>query len=284
MRRWNIGLNWNYFLQIIRFERNPHYQEPGIIPRNVSAVDITFWHNNDTRIKISSLSTPIRVVFSRKLQETPDQDLPDDSLFLRRKEMRYHPVFFPYYEAVVTVRIKPEKNMSLRVYVRHDSRPTAQQHDFNVTLPNIALPSCSNITQKWNSSCSPRDPYEFDLLPNVTGHVGRHFIGIEILEHSLTGMKGNDRKLDRLALRGKRQSCVKVKPPPPTPLPVKRHTPHQFNSKTDVKYKLFVTVGTCVFWNELREKWSIRGCQVSYVMFREFACLRDILPNRLVNN
>lgn len=266
MRIWTIAI-WSEFelfsSQIIRFERNPHYQEPGIIPRNVSAVDITFWHNNDTKMKISNLSTPIRVVFSRKLQETPDQDLPDDSLFLRRKEMRYHSFLIPYYEAVVTVRIKPEKNISLRVYVKHDSRPTAQQHDFNVTLPNTALPSCSNNTREWNSTCSPRDPYEFDLLPNVTGHVGRHFLGIEIVEHSLTGIIGNDGNLDKLALRRKKQSCVKVKPPPPTPLPVKKDLPHIFNSKTDVKYKLFVTVGTCVFWNELREKWSIRGCQVS---------------------
>lgn len=228
-------------------------------------------------MKISNLTTPIRVVFSRKFQETTDQGLPDESLFLRSKEMRYHLVFIPYNEAAVTVRIKPERNISLRVYVRHDSRPTARQHDFNVTLPNTSLISCSNITNEWNGSCSPRDPYEFDLLPNITGHVGRHFIGVQIIEHSLAGMTSNEVKLDKLTLKRKKQSCVKVKPPPPTPLPMNKQIPRQFNPKTDVKYKLFIAVGTCVFWNELRGEWSVRGCQVSYVMFRQRVRLPDIL-------
>lgn len=226
-------------------------------------------------MKISNLSTPIRVVFSRNSQETSDQDVPGENLFLKRNDMRYHPVFVPHYAAVVTVRIKPEKNVSLRVYVRYDSRPTAKQHDFNVTLPNTAFPSCLSITDGWNSSCSPRDPYEFDLLPNVTSHIGNHTIGVEILEH-LTNIKDNGRKIDELASRRKRQSCVKVKPAPPTPPSVKQHKPRQFNSTTDVKYKMFVTVGTCVFWDEMREKWSARGCQVSHVS-SELGCRRRIL-------
>lgn len=242
----------------------------------MSAVDITFWHNNETRIKISNLSTPIRVVFSRNGQETSHQDVTNESLFLKRNEMRYHPVVVPHYEAVVTVRIKPEKNVSLRVYVMHDVRPTTQRHDFNVTLPNTDFLSCLNITGGWNSSCSPRDPYEFDLIPNVTSHIGRHIIGVEIVEHFLPNIKDKGGKINELASRRKRQSCVKVKPAPPTPPPVKQHKPRQFNSTTDVKYKMFVTVGTCVFWNEMRENWSARGCQVSHVS-REFVCHRGIL-------
>lgn len=215
-------------------------------------------------MKISNLSTPIRVVLSREPHETTDQGASNESLFLKRKEMRYHNVSIPSYEAVVTVRIKPEKNISLRVYVRHYSRPTAQQYDLNLTLPNTTLSSCSNFSKEGNNRCSPHDPYEFDLLPNVTGHIGRHVIGVEILERSLdfpevsAGMAGNDAE----ALRKKTQYCVKVKPAPTT-LPVKKNVPRQFNSKTDVKYKLFVTVGTCVFWDELSKKWSGRGCQVS---------------------
>ena len=230
----------------------------------MSALDITFWRNNDTKMKISNLNTPIEIVFSREPYETTDQGASNGTLFLKRKEMRYHNVSIPSYEAVVTVRIKPQKNISLRVYVRYSSRPTAQHHDLNVTLPNTALSSCSNFSKERKGSCSPRDPYEFDLLANFTGHIGRHVIGVEILEDSVEipevseGMAGNDAE----ALRGQTQYCVKVKPAP-TPLPVKMNGPRLFDSKTDVKYTLFVTVGTCVFWDKLNEKWSVRGCQVS---------------------
>ena len=215
-------------------------------------------------MNIYNLSTPIRIVFSRDPYKTTDQVASDESLFLKRTEMRYHNVSIPSYEAVVTVRIKPEKNISLRVYVGHYSRPTQQQHYLNVTLPNTTRLSCSNFSKERNGRCSPRDPYEFDLLPNGTGHIGRHVIGVEILEDSVeipdlsAGMAGKDAE----ALRGQTQYCVKVKPAP-TPLPVKKNVPRQFDSKTDVKYKLLVTVGTCVFWDKQSKKWSIRGIQVS---------------------
>lgn len=215
-------------------------------------------------MKISNLSKPIRILFSRDPDETRDQGASDGILFLKRKEMRYHNVSIPSYEAVVTVRIKPEKDISLRVYVGHYSRPTPQHHDLNVTLPNTTRLTCSNFSREWNDRCSPRDPYEFDLLPNVTGHIGRHVIGVEILEDSVeipevsAGIAGNDAE----ALRRQTQYCVKVKPAP-TPLPVKKNVPRQFDSKTDVRYTLFVTVGTCVFWDKLNKKWSARGIQVS---------------------
>lgn len=256
--------------QIIRFEPNPYSWKLGIIPRNLSAIEITFWHNNDTRMEISNLTRPIRIVFSRKPQPIMDQGAPDENLFLKRKELRYHLVTIPSYQAVVTVRIEPEKNISLRVYVKHDNRPTVQQFDLNLTLPMTISSSCSNISK---DSCMPRDPYEFDILPNVTGHVGRHFIGIEILEHSFNNpeesagrrRRSNDGKEDKVKgqmdLRRKGQPCVKVKPVPPTlPPPVPRY----FDPKTDINYRLFVTVGTCVFWNEQKEKWSARGCEVSF--------------------
>lgn len=229
----------------------------------MSTVDITFWHSNDTKMKISNLDTPIRIMFSRKPQETSDQGALNEILFLKRKEMRYHNVSIPSYESVVTVRIKPDKNISLRVYLKHHSRPTAQHYDLNVTLPNTTLSSCSLFSKAGNGRCSPRDPYDFELLPNATGHIGHHVIGVEILEDPFetpevsAGMTGNDAE----ALRGQTQYCVQVKQAP-TPLPVKKNVPRQFDSKTDVKYKWLVTVGTCVFWDTSNKKWSARGIQV----------------------
>ena len=229
----------------------------------MSTVDITFWHSNDTKMKISNLDTPIRIMFSREPRETSDQGALNGILFLKRKEMRYHNVSIPSYEAVVTVRIKPEKNISLRAYVKHYSRPTAQHYDLNVTLPNTTLSPCSTFSKEGNGRCSPRDQYAFDLQPNATGHIGHHVIGVEILEDPFetpevsAGMTGNDSE----ALRGQTQYCVKVKQAP-TPLRVKKNVPRQFDPETDVKYDWLVTVGTCVFWDTSNKKWSARGIQV----------------------
>ena len=56
--------------------------------------------------------------------------------------------------------------------------------------------------------------------------------------------------------------CVNDKPPPTTPPPTGRTIPRQFNAKTDVNYTFYASVGSCVFWDIVREKWSARGCQV----------------------
>ena len=188
--------------------------------------------------------------------------------------MRYHPVSIPSYESTVTVRIKPIKNITLRIYVRKGSRPTDQRYDLSLTLPkNSTLPLCSDVIKEENNGCSSLDPYEFDLLPNATGHIGRHFIGIEIQEvfHHITG---NSSKVKQSSDRTPEDSgkeidlCVNDKPPPATPSPTGRTIPRQFNSKTDVNYTFYATVASCVFWDTVREKWSARGCEVSDELLR----------------
>ena len=201
-------------------------------------------------------------------QNATDRGEPDRTFFIKRKEIRYHLVYIPSSEATITVRIKPKKNITLRVFVRKGSRPTDQQYDLNLTLPNSTLPSCSKVSKGKNMTCLPRDPYEFDLLPNATGYMGRHFIGIKIQEDSLyaRGMSPTTRSNNpngNFSWGTEVESCVKEKPPPPTPPPTDGTFPRQFNPETDVYYTFHVTVGSCVFRDTLREKWSARGCQVS---------------------
>ena len=180
--------------------------------------------------------------------------------------MRFHSVNISSYKATVTVRIEPKINIKLRVYVKRGSKPTDKQYDLTLTLPNVTLPSCLNITEKEHHDCLLREPYEFVLPPNATGYIGRHFIGIKIQDDSLSTTEisamnktnsSNDGSVfkDGEVWGTEKQLCVKVKPPPLTFL-------RKFNSKTDVNYTFYATVGSCVFWDEVKETWSVRGCQV----------------------
>lgn len=230
--------------------------------------DTTLWSHDGTNLKVSDLTSPVRLVFSKEPRNVTDHDVQEGSFFLKRKKMRYHSVRIPSYEATVTVRIKPKMNITLLVYVRNGVRPTDKEYDLNLTLPNVNFPSCSNVT-KGEHNCSSRDPYEFDLLPNATGRIGRHFIGISIHEDSLnvTGMASvikNRSDKSEVVLEGDMEElCVKEKPPPATPPPAGQAIPRQFDSKTDVNYTFYVTVGSCVFWDTVNETWSAHGCQVS---------------------
>ena len=203
--------------------------------------------------------------------------------------MRYHSVSIPSSEATLTIRIKPKKNITLCVYIRKGSRPTLQQYDLNLTLPNSALTSCSNVSKEKNISCLPRDPYEFDLLPNATGHIGRHFIGIKIQEDSLyaAGISStiNSNNPDGNVSWGTElESCVKEKPPPTTPPPMNGTLPRQFNPETDIYYTFHVTVGSCVFWETVRGKWSAHGCQVSdWVVKNNLIFCRSFLGERVTH-
>lgn len=169
--------------------------------------------------------------------------------------MRYHSLSIPSFGATIIIRIKPTKNVTLRVYVRKDFRPTHQDYDLNFTLPSFS--------NEENIDFSSRDPYRFDLLPNATGYIGLHFIGIEMQDDvlNITGstsiMKNTSRK-SVVATRTKLMPCVNEKPPLADE-PLQR----QFNPKKDVNYTFLVAVGSCVFWDTATEEWSARGCQVS---------------------
>lgn len=208
-------------------------------------------------------------MFSKDPQTNVDMAKPDGALFIKRKEIRYHSLVIPSYEAIITMRIKPKKNVTLRVYVRKGLRPTHRQYDLTFTLPKLTLPSFLNHIKREASfnSCFYRDPYEFNLLPNATGHIGRHFIGIEIEEDSIniTGLSSTvkDESGESDVTEGiELESCVKEKPPPPPP-PKNGTLLSKFDPQTDVSYTYYVTVGSCVFWDTERENWSASGCQVS---------------------
>lgn len=215
------------------------------------------WSNNGSKVNVYDLKVPIRITFSRNPKENTEESAPENFLFLKRNEMRFHLVKIQSYEASTTVRIRPNKNITLKVYIKKESMPTNKQYDLVMTLPKVTL--CSR------NECSSRDPYQFELEPNATGHVGDHFIGIEIKEdyYETKEMSAVENESNRNTVGinngnvfgAQELLCVKVKPPPPIQV-------RKFNPKTDVRYSFYAAVRSCVFWHEEKESWSTQGCEV----------------------
>lgn len=234
---------------------------PEVVPVNVSYIDVTFWYKNETKMRIYNLSHPIRIVFPGEPVTSMEMEEPAESLFLTKKTMRYHEFDIPSHEAAVIVSIRPKKNITLIVYVKHGTRPTPENYDITVTLPR-ANHTCLSFISEEKDSCTLRDPYEFDISPNVTGQNGTHFIGIKILEQSPDALNTSVGKKGDHGKDGKsldQMSCINVKPPPTA----KSSVPREFDPAEDFRYNLTVRVASCVFWDELMKQWSVYGVRVS---------------------
>ena len=186
------------------------------------------------------------------------------------KLIQYHKISIPDQGDVVSVKLHPEKSAtSLRVYVSSSDFPTPKEHNFSIVLP------CNKEEQK----CNRKDLYAFSFNTSDTGNTGLHYIGIHYYvnttydvmfqdEGKLTTMNGSVQERPRRSIdcdsrsRRQKRSCIGVKdpPPPPTPAPIVLRS--EYNASTDLNYTLFVTIGSCLYWSEVKEQWTDEGCKV----------------------
>ena len=185
------------------------------------------------------------------------------------KLIQYHKINIPDQGDVVSVKLHPEKKAtSLRVYVSSSDFPTPTEHNFSIVLP------CKKEERKCN-----KDPFLFSFNTSDTGNTGIHHIGIhyyvnitnEVMfldEGALTTINGSVQERPRRSIdcdsRNGRQkrSCIGVKDPPPSPTPAPIVLRSEYNSTTDLNYTLFVTIGSCFYWSEVKEQWTDEGCKV----------------------
>ena len=229
-------------------------------------LDVTLWSDTGIPLQVSELSRPMKLTFLGRRQERNENATTESRSFLMENGLRYYTFWIPSYEATTTITISTKRNITLQAYISHDARPTALQYHLSFSLPNDQNSSCSNATASDDgNSCSSRDLYTFVLRPNATGHKGRHFIGIKI---AATGLKQQDEIKSRTKkscesyLKRSKRFCVEEKPAPSTSGSSVSGTIMEADSTSDLNYTLFITVVTCVFWDELRETWSTRGCKV----------------------
>lgn len=178
--------------------------------------------------------------------------------FVEEQWMRHHVMFLSSEELTATIHVTSQLHTFLDIYVRYNERPTLEEFAYKTTLPDYS--SC-RITEMDLFRCA-LNPYSFDITSNLTGHIGRHFIGIIYSEENEAQRVRKRKSLCGEDSSGRqRRSCVGVKDPP-TPLPQENIISPEYNASSDVNYTMSVSMGACLYWHEVEQVWTTKGCKV----------------------
>lgn len=240
-------------------------------------VDVVLQTGEKRNLNISGLKKPVHLYIPQNSGNGSPADVTKNTVqyfvkpsynIYESKLIQYHKINIPDQGDMVSVKLHPEKYAtSLRVYVSSSDFPTPREHNFSIVLP------CKIEEQKCN-----KDPYVFSFNTSDTGNNGIHYIGIHYYvnitndvmfqdEEALISVNGSVQERPRRSIdcdrsRRQKRSCIGVKdpPPPPTPAPIVLRS--EYNASTDLNYTLFVTIGSCFYWSEVKEQWTDEGCKV----------------------
>lgn len=242
--------------QLIAFGENPYtwHSTSSIIRSNV--IDITLRNSLGKEIKIANLSEPVGLKMPIKEKIVPSiRSKQHGHLFLKPGVIQYHSFVMPTREHLVNLRVKTLAGQPLAIYSGHGFKPSTTNYTSVTTLPDFS--SCQNNKFDQSFNCT-MDPNVVTLFNNGPG---LYFVGITFADSKEIPLARIRRSCNDLKKRKKR-SCLRVKDPPTNPPPApKIITPH-YDPLTDVNYTYSLTMTTCLYWSEVEDKWSSRGCKV----------------------
>lgn len=264
---------------MLAFKKNPFTWDKSAQTVRSSVLDFKLKASGGDTLNISGLPEPVElfIPIASKEQSSENDNSSAESLFMKpsngTSNIRYHRFLVSSHDVLVTIQIKPEKGVTMDVFVNYKTKPTPHSNIFNTTIPNFS--TCTNMTRTSsdNLHCSS-DPDTFSFSSRISGHTGTHFLGIRYIKKNTKASNIDARRKRRSCgphhRRGKR-SCVDVKDAPTTPPPTPMIIIPTYNSSTDVNYSLSISVSGCLYWSESKEKWTSEGCRV-----------RRYLPNLLL--
>ena len=266
-------LLYGLFFQLVAFKENPYTWDATAASVRSSVIDVTLRSRNGVGLKVANLSKAIALYIpSKNTKNATDTQQQPRHLFVTRGSVRYHALFIPSKEHVVTIRPAASDTQSLVVYIGFGFKPFPGNYTSVATLPDFS--SCRSDGKSERLINCTADPYMVKLVGYDPGH---YFIAISLpIVSSGTDIKPHDR--GRRACRssggrGKR-SCVEVKDPPTTPPPTPMVVVPKYNASTDVNYTLSITIGACLYWSEEKEKWTSEGCKVERARIITLLCFQ----------
>ena len=255
---------------MLAFKTNPFTWDKSAQTVKSSVLDFKLKASGGDTLNISGLPEPVElfIPIASKEQSSENDNSSAEILFTKpsngTSNIRYHRFLVSSHDVLVTIQMKPEKDVTMDVFVNYKTKPTPYSNLFHTTIPNFS--TCTNKTRNSseNLNCSS-DPYTFSFSSRMSGHTGTHFLGIRYIKKNTKASSIDARRKRRSCAphhrRGKR-SCVDVKDAPTTPPPTPMIIIPTYNSSTDANYSLSISVSGCLYWSESKEKWTSEGCQV----------------------
>lgn len=235
---------------------------------------------NGTHYNVSSLSQEVELIIPPKMKQP---EVRAENFFVKptfNGSMQYHQISIPGREYAVYIKLKPQNDETITVFVRYELRPTLREFNVSATIPDFS--SC-NYTQNIGYTNCTSDPYVLVLSRARTGNIGVHYIGVmynrtgdvtEGINSNAAGQVRNKGRVRRDCFTGHgrvKRSCVGVKDPPTTLPPTKLDVPH-YNATTDVNYTMSVSMSTCLYWNSNASRWTSDGCRVGVYTKSHVCC------------
>ena len=174
------------------------------------------------------------------------------------ENIRYHPISIPRRHAAF-VRIKPQGDHQLRVYVGASEFPTSNDSIISTVVPKKL--SCENGKTSEDSLDCDSDHYTIRIPKGLTGlhYIGIQYLRAKTINDTADDVRRADRKRRRKIRSLEKAPCVKVKDPPTTP---PRVVIPEYNANVDVNYTLSLSMGSCLYWSSTPEEWTDEGCKV----------------------
>lgn len=228
-----------------------------VIKTPVISIDLK--DDNGNVVNVSHLSKEIEL----KIPNPAPVKMEELYHFANTFGMAYHQFNISSEALTVQVKIVPEDGKELLIYLEHSIRPTSQSYSYKAIVPNFS--TCDSRMAEGNYTSCSSDPFLLKFTSNITGHLGTHYLGIQLSTSNndepilsrrrRSPCSGNDRQKRSVI-------CNEFKDPPTTPAPTPLVLTPTYNPATDVNYTISISMGTCQYWDEQVERWSSEGCRV----------------------
>ncbi|XP_031571405.1 polycystic kidney disease protein 1-like 2 isoform X3 [Actinia tenebrosa] len=241
--------------QILILKNNPFKWDSSANQVSTPVLNIELKDDSGKKLKIEGLEKEVELL----IKTPPGQsDGPTLSTFCKPSvngSMLYHTTNITGNNKGIHIILMPETQQRLEVFVGYRRRPTAFNYDFKVSVPD---------TSHCNKSENCTENYMIAVPANMTKYPGVYYIGVRNPGRKDSNVKSRRRRSCSEAGRQKRSAvCVEFKDPPTTPPPTPQAVIPSYDPTTDINYTISVSVKSCLYWSEAKEKWTNYGCRVS---------------------
>lgn len=238
-------------------KNNPFKWDTSANNVKTSVLNIELKDDKGKKLNIEGLQKEVELLI-----KTPpgQEDGPALSTFCKPSvngSMQYHTTNITGDDKVLHITLLPETRQRLEVYVGYKRRPTTVSYDFKTSVPDT-----SHCNKSSMENCTER--YTIAVPGNMTKYPGLYYVGVKNPRRKDSEVKSRRRRSCTETGRQKRSVvCVEFKDPPTTPPPTPQTIYPSYDPTTDVNYTISVSVKSCLYWSEEKEKWTNYGCRVS---------------------